>query len=134
MFAEWAAGYVGIPYKLSGRTKTSCDCYGLVRIIYDEVMNIKLPSFSDDYTDESDSDTLTTLYNDNKINWVCVDKPQVGDLIYLMLSGYPKHVGVIVGDNHFIHNLTDNGSSTIADYTNNKWKQRVIGFYRWKKK
>jgi len=131
MIAEWANKYIGIPYELNGRDKNKCDCYGLVRLIYKEVFGINLPSYSNEYTIESKNKDLTEIYNDNKVDWIEVTVPQAGDVVYLVIGGYPKHVGVVVGDKLFIHNLCLGGSSSLADYSSKKWKQRVIGFYRY---
>jgi len=129
MIADWAEKYVNIPYKLNGRDYGGCDCYGLVCIIYKDSMGLILPSLAGSYSELGGS--LVSLYEDNKGNWQQVDSPLIGDVVYFNVSGFPVHVGVYVGDNCFIHNIKNNGSSSIGDVTHAKWKHRLIGYWRY---
>ena len=40
--------YVGVPWKVGGRSLEGADCWGLVMTIYDQEYNVKLNDFLDD--------------------------------------------------------------------------------------
>ena len=49
---DWAARYIGIPFRDRGRTREQgLDCWGLVRLVYEETFNVSLPSFTSCYED-----------------------------------------------------------------------------------
>jgi len=128
---EWAKKYVGIPYKLHSFEMDGCDCYGLVALILKNEFDILIPRYDDKYCSSSSKEDITDIYNNEVKRWKKVDKPSIGSVIYFMLSGYPRHVGVVVSDKQFVHNLCSPKSSTIGDFTSSKWKRRVIGFYNY---
>lgn len=43
---HWARQYIGLPFVLGGRTKEGLDCWGLVKVVYQEVKGIELPDFA----------------------------------------------------------------------------------------
>ena len=50
MLLPWVKEYVGIPFSDLGRTREEgVDCWGLVRLVYDEVYGVLLPQLSDQY-------------------------------------------------------------------------------------
>ena len=129
--APWAEKYVGIPYLLHARSMRFCDCYGLVCLIYKQEFNIELPLFDEEYNKDSNSAHILGLFEDNLDRFTPVSRPVAGDLVYLLIGGLEKHVGVIVGDNMFVHNLCAGGSSTLAELYGSRWKRRLLGFYRY---
>lgn len=121
--------YIGIPYKKNGRDLNGCDCYGIVCMFYMDHFGIKLNQYVYD-----EIDAVTKNYTDEiELNWREVSEPVVGDVVYFNMLGHPMHVGVYIGGGKFIHNFSESGSSTIADINHNKWKQRLIGFWRYGK-
>ncbi len=130
MIPLWVNKYVGIPYKLHSASLNTCDCYGLVCLIYKDIFDIVLPDYHNNYGIDSNDQIINDIYSVEKEKWIEVNNPDIGDVIYFIIAGQPKHVGLVVGDGKFIHNLTAGGSSAIGTYTNVKWKKRILGFYR----
>lgn len=128
---EWAKKYIGIPYRLHSFGMDGCDCYGLVVLIFKQEFGIDLPRYDSSYSSNSSHDDITKIYNAEVDKWHRVDKPSIGSVVYLMLAGHPKHVGVMVSDTHFVHNLKSPQSSMIGSINNHKWKNRIIGFYNY---
>lgn len=129
MSENWVSRFMNIPYKKNGRDLRGCDCYGLVYMVYKYAFSIDLPTY---YYVEDESEILRCFNNEIK-NWEKVEVPERGDVIYFLIAGQPLHVGVYIGGNEFIHNLFFPGSSSIGNISHKKWKQRIVGFWRYGK-
>jgi cell wall-associated NlpC family hydrolase len=44
MIPNWAAQYVGLPFRDKGRARTGLDCYGLVVLVLREQFGVEVPS------------------------------------------------------------------------------------------
>lgn len=127
----WWNAYIGTPFAEKGRDKSGLDCWGLVRLVYAEHLQIDLPSYAERYRDTNDRETLNALVEAEKnCKWVAVDKPKPYDVVILTMLGLPTHVGVVVNSRQMLHCLK--GSNTVLeDFTSLKWRHRVKGFLRW---
>ncbi len=43
----WLTRYLGLPFLDGGRGPGGCDCWGLVRLVYERELGIELPSYGD---------------------------------------------------------------------------------------
>ena len=124
----WWNDYVGIPYKLTGRTREDgLDCWGLVRLIHQEQFDIELPSFSEE--DHSAANVREVMAAQRE-NWIHTDDPKIGDVILLRVLGSASHVGLYLGDKQFIH-AKEGINSAIERIDSMAWEKRIIGFYRY---
>lgn len=132
MINTWVNEYVGIPYELHRHDKLACDCYGLVHLIYREVFNVILPTYFGEYDKRSSKSEIQEVYKTEKKQWTEIKKglEREGDVAYFRIGGFEMHVGIVIGDNCFIHSIDKNGSSSISDYSTRKWRNRLIGFWR----
>lgn len=124
--------YIGLPYKDNGRDTKGIDCWGLARLYYKQELDIDLPSYSTEYNGET-SENIKELITQHKESWVCVDTPEVGDLVLFNIYGEPTHIGVYVGDNKFLHSR-DGKDSVIESLSSQQWEKRIAGFYKYSKK
>ena len=97
---SYLAGWLGVPYRYGGNTRTGVDCSGLVLNAYQEVYRKKL------YRSASEM-----LYgNCRKINR---GKLREGDLVFFRVGKGRKktvnHVGIYLKDNRFVHTSTSSG-------------------------
>lgn len=120
--------YIGIPYKDGGRDSTGLDCWGLVRLIYRDEMGIVLPSFDGQYSTD-DQERLEELFHQYREGWEPCEAFE-GAVVLFRVLGSETHVGVMVDSTHFIH-IREGLDSVIEDVTHNKWKKRVVGFYKY---
>ena len=124
--------YIGIPYAEKGRDETGSDCWGLVRLVYKNELNIDLPSFSSEYN-TSDNERLEELFAQYKEGWQPVDTPEVGDVVIFRIFGYESHIGVCIGDNKFLH-VREARDAVVESLDNPKWSKRITGFFKYSEK
>lgn len=98
--------YLGIKYVWGGNSKKGTDCSGLVKMYYDEQLNIKLPR---------------TSYLMSKLG-ILISKNELAknDLLFF---GYYKvtHVALYIGNNKIIHCIS--GGSKIDSIGSNTWEK-----------
>lgn len=129
----WYNNYIRIPFAEKGRDEKSCDCWGLVRLIYKKELNIDLPDYLDCYENTLQRDVLSKLINDEKNNkWVVPEQPKEFDVIILNVFNRPMHVGIVTRPGFMIHCSKD--INTVHEkYTTMGWKNRVMGFARYER-
>lgn len=119
-----------IPYTNKGRTFEGADCWGLVRLIYENEFNINMPMFSNEYSNASEGKKVAEAIRNNKdiIQYVQKDTPDYGDIIIFNMRGNPCHVGVYVGKNRVLHILKGT-NSVIERLSSPRLKGKVEGYY-----
>jgi len=130
---EWVNHYVRtVKFVERGREETRADCWGLVRLIYKNELNVDLPSFLDYKTTKQCRKITKMMDEEREMNWEEVsgsEKPF--DVILIREAGFAMHVGVVIGKGLMVH--CQNGSdTTVANYKTNKdWTSKVEGIYRY---
>ncbi|MFG1343206.1 C40 family peptidase [Xanthobacter autotrophicus] len=119
----WAADYVGIPFLDGGRDRSGCDCWGLVRLVYAEVLGIDLPSHGE--ISAHDMARVSPLIREGSAcaPWLPVAggaKP----FDVLVMRGRPLHVGVMVDHRHVLHVEASTASVIVAiDNPQVRWRR-----------
>jgi len=123
------SAYVGVPFVERGRDRDGADCYGLLRIVYEDVFRIILPSYSEDYVTTQDREAISALIDGGKDCWRPVDAPEPGDVVLLALAGRPCHLGIAASGDMVLH--TDRKSGAVIEPLNSpRLRRRVLGFLR----
>jgi cell wall-associated NlpC family hydrolase len=123
--------YVGIPFEDRGESFDGSDCYGILRLIYKNELQIEIPSFlgSCYSTKMIFSDYLKQISE----CWELVGEPQPFDVVAMAHDPqHPRvvqHFGLYLGNNKMLHTLENIGSH-IVDF--NEMKYYVKGVYRWR--
>lgn len=103
-----AKKYIGTPYKYGGTTANGFDCSGFTQFIYKR-NGIDIPR------------TVTEMEKSFKKT----KNPSIGDIVTF---NNPKHVGILVGNNKFIHASTSRG--VVIDNLSDSWyKKRLNGYF-----
>lgn len=128
---QWWNRYIGIPFAEKGRTLEGCDCWGLVRLVYQIELGIKLPSYDACYETTQDRDALAKVIAEERASrWLHPEKPQAMDVIILNMRGVPMHVGLVTKPGHMIH--CAQGIDTVHEkFDTMRWHHNVKGFARY---
>ena len=123
--------YIGIPFETNGRTKESCDCYGLVRLVLLERDNIRLPLLINNYTDALNLDETRKIVASYAplLLGERTETPQIKDIAVMRCAGRSTHFGLYAGDGFILHTLSKTGS-IIERISSFNMKSRIEGFYR----
>lgn len=130
---ERAAGYLGAPYRLHGRTEQGWDCWGCVAALRAKLFERPTPSWADAYTPLDGvtpvalADTAARLITERLAAWRPV-APAPGAVALFSLFGRPAHVGLLLTPTDFIHAL--GGCDTaIERLSAPRWAPRLIGCF-----
>lgn len=116
--------YIGIPYKVGGRSREGIDCYGLVRLILNEQFGKDLPLLSSIRGSGPESiEEGRPLIPARK-----VDSPQNGDIVAIKLKGKLGHLGVFW--NGYVVHILARDYSVVERVDGIRMKGRIEGFYR----
>lgn len=134
-FPEWVSKYVGLPYKIRGRTLAGLDCYGLLVVIARDEFGVCIGSYEDIAYDGEGNDKAVAeeIHAGLTARWEPVErgKEQVGDCILFRLGRYPIHCGMVVAPGWMIH-IEEGADSALEKYNDGPaWPRRLIGFYKW---
>lgn len=113
---------VGIPYGF--RDAPGLDCYQFAIKALSELFNIDAPN----YVFEGEEDEAWIAFEHHKLTWIEGDGSP-GDVVLFQVGRY-QHCGVCIGNDQMIHTLRKH-QSAIEDITSMKWKNRIIGYYKW---
>ena len=123
--------FIGIPFVSKGRSFKGCDCYGLVKLYYKEVLNIDLPETV--ITAEQPRRTFANYLNEISKNWTST-VPQKNAVVAMAVNAqHPSlvtHFAVMIDDKRFI-DTKENMSSYLTSINNKKIKNQIKGFYKW---
>ena len=118
--------YIGLPFRLNGRTFTGIDCYGLVLLFYDLEFGIPLKDFT-----YFNAETMAKAFESasSTSDWVEVKEHRPGDVVVLRSGPWPCHCGIVIDGNRFLH-AHDGACSSLARLDSGMWKCRITGYYR----
>lgn len=103
-----AKKYLGVKYKYGGNDPNGFDCSGFVQYIYKK-NGIMIPR------------TVSEMEKIGKR----VNNPEIGDIVTFE---DPLHVGILIGNNKFIHSSTLKGVT--IDKLSEKWyKNKIRGYF-----
>ena len=130
---NWWDDYIGLPFLSKGRDRNGVDCWGLLRLVYQEELGIYHPSYTENYEVAAISDEVTEAFNLGlDSSWQKVDKVREFDAVMLTISGKPFHCGVITTKGYMLH-IIKGSNAVVESYMNRHWNRRIDGIYRYNK-
>lgn len=131
----WYNDYVGLPFKEGGRDNGEYDCWGLVRAVLSEQVNIQLPRLDNlRFNKNTDRRKLIREINDyaNAIDgWrqLTLDGNYDTYDICWLRNGGPIHWGVMVSNKLFLH--VERGCDSVIERIDSpQWHNKVRGMFR----
>ncbi len=117
--------FVGIRYRLGGRTFKACDCYGLLILFYRE-FGVELPDLS-----VSSFKLVTRAFVEEERNphWSRIATPSLKDIAVFSKDGLPCHCGIMLDRVSMLHN--EDRQSCVERINSPIWESRLYGFYRY---
>lgn len=128
-----AAPFVGAPYRLLGRDPAGWDCWGCVRWLRGHLVGRESPCWGAAYSLEDTLDfglpaKAEALIAARLAAWARQDQPAAGQVVLLEVFERAAHVGFMLNDRDFIH-AWEGVNTVMAATTDNRWHDRVLGFY-----
>lgn len=130
---DWVNKYIKIPFVEHGRVEEGCDCWGLIKVIYEKELGIRLPSLLE-YKDTKDRISISSLVSSEEklIQWKQIPSGEEKefDVVVFRILNVPTHVGLVYKKGSMIH--CEKGKGTyLTDYNKeHHWKKRLYGTFR----
>ena len=122
--------YIGIPFENRCDSFESCDCFGLVRILYATELGLEI--FKPKASAFNGKDVETEYLHETSRNWTEVKELELYDVIAMANDGnHPniiQHFGIYIGNNKMIHTLNKVGSHVVNI---NQYKSVTKGYFRY---
>jgi cell wall-associated NlpC family hydrolase len=139
----WAAQYIGLRFVEHGRDRDGVDCWGLHRLVLQEVFGCECPSFDTGYAGcgRRDVGEIASLIASGKAGWhVVAEAPsdgslctlgaeRAGDSLLIRQYGVPCHVALVAGGGHMLH-IEEGIEAVCEPYVERDWRRRIVGIYR----
>lgn len=122
--------FVGLPWRDGGRDATGYDCWGLLRLAFEQSRGVILPSYSEAYEGVADREAVAALFDAGRAAWAPVAAGGERPWDVVLLHHRPWHVGIVVGAGRMLH-IPHGGQSLIEPYTARNLARRIEGFYRY---
>ena len=132
---NWINDWIGVAYKPNGTGKDGYDCYGLVRAIYKQQLNIELPNWFSDNSSLLSQIRAITKHTDlslKKDYAVEVETPKNFDFVMVYNENICHHIGLFFNGNilHVHHKSNGATFETLADF---KRYNAEVKFLKWLK-
>lgn len=131
---HWSADYIGLPFADRGRDRSGVDCWGLVRLVYGEMLGLHLPSYEEAYASVSERAEIAALLTGacRGPRWTLVasGEARAFDVVLFAARGRPLHVGVTVAHGEMLH-VSAGHDSRIERYLGGAWLPRFLGHHRY---
>jgi cell wall-associated NlpC family hydrolase len=128
---HWSTNFVGIPFAELGRTRQGADCWGLVRLVFQERLRIELPAYSEAYHSVAEKERIAAHIASVATGreWRRVQSPEPFDILVFRAGRYHSHVGLAIGGKQMLH-MAEEESARIDTIASPRWASRLTGIFR----
>lgn len=130
---HWSADYIGLPFADRGRSRDGVDCWGLLRLVYAEVLGLDLPSYTEGYASVAERAEIAALLTGERRTALWTEVPAAAadpfDVLLFTHMGKPLHVGLVVRRGLMLH-VTEGQDSRLEPYGDGWWRPRLLAAHR----
>lgn len=129
----WMRDFVGLPRLVAGRSRAGVDCYGLIWLVYRDVLRLDLASYAGETLDAPERAQIAALVAGgcSASPW-CEVQPgaeQEFDMAVFRRGGIADHVGLVIAPGRMLH-VVDATGVYLESFAAGRWKSRLAGVYR----
>lgn len=127
---SWSNAYVGLPYADLGRNWEGCDCWGLLRLVYERELGIQLPAYVGAYASAEERAEIEALVAAEEPTgpWARVTRGRPFDAILFRQGRYRAHVGILIDSGLMLHMAGE--QAKVESWGAPRWRSRLTGLYR----
>lgn len=130
---HWTRDYVGLPWQRAGRARTGVDCYGLLWLVYREVLGIELASYASETMDAAERAEVSSLIASGRVisPWTAVafGSEREFDMAVFRRGGIESHVGIVVAAGRMLH-VVEGAESYVESFAAGRWRTRLVALHR----
>lgn len=135
MADHWSVPYVGLPWRERGVSRDGLACWGIVHLVYREVLGLEVPDYSVGVLSVAERERIAEIFADATATgpWVNIRIQDAAafDVLVFRRAGMDMHVGLHAAPGRMLH-ITAGERSSIVDYSGGAWKPRLSAVYRHK--
>ena len=128
---SWSNGFLGITWTSEDTMRQGTHCWGLVRLVYAECLQIEAGDYGPAPSDRAVTAGLM-MSELARFPWkeVPFDAPlKAFDLVVIERAGLDDHVGIVV-DQHLMLHLPAGSESKVERIADLRWRRRIVRIYR----
>jgi len=91
--SHWARNYIGLPHCHGGRDRSGLDCWGLVTLVYEEVLGIMLPELPG-ITTQGVFAVSREIATQRTAGWTRIERPIECGIVGMSHNHALHHVGI----------------------------------------
>lgn len=123
--------YLTIPFQHQGRDAKGADCFGLLRLFYQEEFGVSLKDFTENYPKDWHR-RGEDFFLSRITEWGFAEVkqlPRFGDVLLFHKSGRIDHCGLVWDSEYFLHMSQD--GPAVHSWQQGFWRTNIHGLYRY---
>jgi cell wall-associated NlpC family hydrolase len=130
---RWSRDYIGLPWKFAGRDREGVDCWGLLWLVFRDVLNIEVTAYVRETMDAPEREQIAALLSSDRMKspWrqIKAGDEQTFDMAVFRRAGIESHVGIVIDRGRMLH-ILEGGESHIDRFDQGRWKPKLISLHR----
>jgi len=130
----WPAGYIGIPFQAGARGPQFVDCWGLVRMVYEDHKKVSLPLLPFLKIGVTSLPDIEKIIQTEALTWVKLLAPEELCVVTMRFNGVVCHVGLWTERDGGLVIHAKEGQNVVAENLRSLRLRRIQidGFYRYR--